>query len=183
MIDSPRPTRIVIPGIDDSGPDHWQSRLSSANPAYVRIAPSSWSSPVLSDWLAALDRAVAAAAPAPLLVAHSLGTLLVAHWAAGRSGPPVRGALLVALPDPAAPSFPAAAGSFREVPRRPLPFPSIVVASATDPYDPHHAAAGYAEAWGSRFVDVGPCGHVNVESGHGPWPLASELLDALDRRG
>ncbi|MET0417044.1 MAG: alpha/beta hydrolase [Actinoplanes sp.] len=177
MIDSPRVPVVTVPGIDGSGPDHWQSLLEAADPTIHRIAPASWSEPVLDDWLAALDRAVAACAAPPVLAAHSLGTLLVASWAS--RGVAVAGALLVALPHPAGPGFPAAAGTFRRPPRDPLPFPSVLVASSNDPYDPHGAAREYASAWGSRFVDVGTAGHINAEAGFGPWPLGVTLLAEL----
>lgn len=178
MIAAPHLPAIVVPGIDGSGPGHWQTLLEADDPAATRFRPSSWTSPDLTDWLAALSTAVDRAGSAPLLVAHSLGTLLVAHWAA-KSPARVAGALLVAVPDPDAPSFPAAASTFRDVPRAPLPFPSIVVASTNDPYDPSQAARGYAAAWGSRFVDLGEAGHINPTSGYGSWPLAAELLAEL----
>ncbi|MEU8819471.1 alpha/beta hydrolase [Actinoplanes sp. NPDC048796] len=180
MIDSPRTAAAVtVPGIDGSGPGHWQTLLD-ADPAFLRIQPASWSHPERDDWIAALDRAVAVA-DRPVLVAHSLGTLAVAHWAARPDLPPVAGALLVAIPDPAGPAFPATAGSFREPPLTPLPFPSIVVASTNDPYDPAGAAAGFAEAWGSRFLDLGDVGHINTDAGYGEWPLATTLIDSLRR--
>lgn len=178
MINSPRPTVVTVPGLDNSGPGHWQTLLEQSDPGVARFEPSSWDKPQLDDWLAALDRAVAAAADAPLLVAHSLGTLTVAHWAA-RSSVRVAGALLVAMPDPDDPPFEGFAPTFRNVPRTPLPFRSIVVASTTDPYDPAHVARGYAEAWGSEFVDAGDAGHLNIASGHGPWPLGTELINRL----
>lgn len=178
MIDSPRASAITVPGIDGSGPTHWQTLLDSADPAVRRFQPSSWTEPQLEDWLVALDRAVDEAEPQPVLVAHSLGTLLVAHYAA-RSPGRVAGALLVAIPDPAAPAFPQAAPTFRHPPRARLPFPSIVVASTDDPYDPSRVAQVYATAWGSRFIDVGAAGHLNADAGYGPWPLAVALLEEL----
>lgn len=178
MIAVPPVPAIIVPGIDGSGPGHWQTLLEEGYPAATRFQPSSWASPDLTDWLAALSTAVDRAGAAPVLVAHSLGALLVAHWAA-KSPARVAGALLVAIPDPDAPSFPAAAPTFRDVPRTPLPFPSIVVAGGDDPYDPSRAARGYAAAWGSRYLDLAGAGHVNPASGYGSWPLAAELLADL----
>jgi len=178
VIAAPHPPTIVVPGIDGSGPGHWQTLLEAGDPGATRLGPSSWTSPDLTDWVAALSAAVGRAEVAPVLVAHSLGALLVAHWAA-KSPARVAGALLVAVPDPGAPSFPAAAATFRDPPRSPLPFPSIVVASTNDPYDPSHAARGYAAAWGSRYVDLGEAGHINPDAGYGSWPLAAELVATL----
>jgi predicted alpha/beta hydrolase family esterase len=178
VIDSPRTTTVIVPGIDNSGPRHWQTLLEQDDPQSARLEPYSWTKPQLDDWLSALDRAVDDTPGPPVLVAHSLGTLLVAHWAAASSAR-VLGALLVAIPDPAAPEFPALAPTFRNPPTEELPFPSIVVASSDDPYDPAGAAREFAQAWGSRFVDAGPAGHINTRSGYGDWPLARTLIADL----
>ena len=92
---------IMVPGIGGSGELHWQTRWEDANPQCHRLQPSDWDQPVLDDWIAALDRAVGAARQAPLLVAHSLGCLLVAHWQQVSTAP-VAGAFLVAVPNPEA---------------------------------------------------------------------------------
>ena len=124
---------IVLPGYGGSGDAHWQTLWEARDPAMVRFRPASWDAPELADWIAVLDRAVAEADEPPLLVAHSLACLLVPHWAS-RAVRPVRGAFLVAPPDPDGPEFPAAASSFRAVPRGGLSFPALVVASMDDPY-------------------------------------------------
>ena len=59
---------------------------------------------------------------------------------------------------------------FGPIPRDPLPFPSILIASCTDPYCAYDKAEDIAYSWGSAIVDAGILGHVNTESGHGPWP-------------
>lgn len=96
---------VIVPGIGNSGPDHWQSHWEAALPGAARIAPASWDAPDLADWTAALDEAVANAGVPPLVVCHSLGCLLFAHWHAV-SARAVRGAFLVAVPDRAGPRFP-----------------------------------------------------------------------------
>lgn len=89
---------VIVPGIGNSGPDHWQSYWETAFPGAARIAPASWEAPDLADWTAALDTAVANAGASPLVICHSLGCLLFAHWRAG-SARAVRGAFLVAVPE------------------------------------------------------------------------------------
>ncbi len=167
-------TLVIIPGYGDSGPQHWQTAWQHAHRDSVRFEPSSWDAPRLDDWLAALDRAVAKA-DSPLLVAHSLGCLLVAHWAS--RGGSARGAFLVAPPDPAASVFPREAASFSAVPRAPLPFPSMLVASADDPYATVEHVAQRAEEWGSELVVIGPYGHINASSGIGDWPQGRTLFE------
>lgn len=76
---------VMVPGIGGSGPEHWQSHWETLYPNTLRIEPNSWDEPDLADWFAALDRAVASAPYPPVLVCHSLGCLLFAHWRAASS--------------------------------------------------------------------------------------------------
>lgn len=175
-------TTIILPGIGDSGSAHWQSLWQAENPAFRRFAPDDWDRPQLDDWLAALERAIDEAMQAgegpPLLVAHSLACLLVAHGPAGLKGR-VRGAFLVAPPDPQAAAFPAEAASFVAVPRAPLPFPALVVASSDDPYADLAYAQNLAADWRAGFVEAGALGHINAASGVGDWKQGRNLLTAF----
>ena len=179
---------IILPGYGGSGDAHWQTLWQARDPAMRRFRPASWDAPELGDWVAALDRAVAEPAEPPLLVAHSLACLLVPHWAsragasragASRAARPVRGAFLVAPPDPDGPEFPVAATSFGEVPRGGLPFPALVVASTDDPYAAPDFARRCAAEWGAGFVVAGALGHINSASGLGEWPQGAALLEAF----
>jgi predicted alpha/beta hydrolase family esterase len=73
-------------------------------------------------------------------------------------------------------SFPRHAFGFSPVPLRPLAFPSTLVASPDDPYGSPEYARRCAAAWGSRFVEIAPCGHINASSGLGDWKEGLELL-------
>jgi uncharacterized protein len=121
---------------------------------------------------------VAGCGPRCVLVAHSLGCLLTVHWAA-ETRLAARAALLVGVPNPDRPSFPPEISGFSPLPMRPLPFPSIVVASSDDPYGAPEFASACAAAWGSRFVGIGPAGHINAASGYGEWPEGLRLLAQL----
>lgn len=166
---------IHLPGIGNSGAFHWQSRWESADPSIRRFAPSSWDKPDLSDWIAALEQAVRAAPRPPVLVAHSLACLLVAHWHQV-SDLPIKGAMLVAVPDPASPAFPSEAASFAEVPRKRLRFPSLIVASTDDPYGSLSHVETRAEQWGSELEVIGAAGHINGQSELGDWLEGLALL-------
>lgn len=169
---------LIIPGIGNSGPEHWQSRWQAEEPGVTRVEQQEWDNPSYDDWRHTLEAAVAAAPRPPVLVGHSLGCLLIGRWAQ-ETALPVQGAMLVAPPDPDGPSFPATARGFVPLPRQPLPFPSLVVASRDDPYGHIIFAARCAALWGSRFVDAGYCGHINAASGLGDWPWGKELLQGL----
>jgi uncharacterized protein len=171
---------LIVPGISNSGPEHWQSRWQRQHPSYVRAPFAEWDEPDRRDWVATLDATVRELGPRTVIVAHSLGTLAVAHWAAGYAGKaPVAGALLVAVPDPDGPNFPAQAHHFRPLPLQPLGFPSVLVASDNDPYSNPVYAAAVAQAWGSRFISIGAHGHINAASGLGDWPQGQALLAEL----
>ncbi len=140
---------LIVPGIDGSDAAHWQSIWQSGlGPAASRLRPSSWTEPDLDDWCRALDHATAHHPPGEVLViAHSLGCLAAAHWAAVAPRPAVRGLFLVAPPDNTAPAFPAVAATFTALRPARLPLPALVVSSPDDPYCPPQAAAALAAAW------------------------------------
>ena len=60
--------------------------------------------------------------------------------------------------------------AFAPFPRGPFTFPSLLVASRNDPYAPFDESEEISYAWGSRLLDAGEAGHLNTDSGHGPWP-------------
>jgi predicted alpha/beta hydrolase family esterase len=169
---------LIVPGLNGSGAAHWQSRWEARHPHFRRVEQSDWERPEQQAWLQNLDAAVTAAGPQTLLVAHSLGCLLVAHWAV-HSSRPIHAALLVAPPNPERDDFPPQISGFRPLPRQPLPFPSLVVASSNDPYGSADYAAAIATVWGSRYLNIGPAGHINADSGLGDWPQGLELLRSL----
>ena len=176
------PPVLMLPGYGDSGPQHWQSLWEAADRACRRVVQRDWHNPTLDDWRERLDRAIAESERPPILVAHSLGCALVAHWARGAARR-VAGALLVAPADADMVALMLdAVASFAPVPLEPLPFPSIVVASSDDPYVSLERAETFARAWGSRLVRIGAAGHINADSGHGEWPEGRWLLDELRAR-
>ena len=175
-------TTLILPGLYDSGPEHWQSHWERVDPSCRRVVQADWETPRCADWVARLDAAIAAADGPVVLAAHSSACAMVAHWA--RDAAPerwerVRGALLVAPSDPEGPRYAPGPTGFAPVPLRPLPFPSIVVTSPDDEYVSPETARAYADAWGSRYVEIAPCGHVNSASGLGMWPRGYALLEEL----
>ncbi|WP_334194566.1 RBBP9/YdeN family alpha/beta hydrolase [Pararhodobacter sp.] len=170
---------VMVPGIGNSGPDHWQSQWQRLWPSVCRTAPDSWDRPDLGDWIAALERAVAAAPRPPVLLCHSLGCLLFAQWRAA-SALPVAAAFLVAVPDPEGPAFPGAARAFGLLPGAGFGAqPVLAVASDDDPYDPGGKAIGWAEAQGARALRLGARGHLNGAAKLGEWPEGQAILAAF----
>ena len=166
---------IIVPGWRDSGLGHWQTLWAERLPQARRVVQDDWHTPTRSAWVARLEETVLEQPGPVVIVAHSLGCITTAHMkpeAAAR----VRGALLVA---PADPERRAVLSDFAPVPYAALPYRSILVASSNDPYCPIRLAGAYARAWGSEFVRLQNAGHINVDSGHGEWPLGRALLQSL----
>jgi predicted alpha/beta hydrolase family esterase len=177
---------LVLPGWQNSGPRHWQSRWEALY-GDVRVEQDDWMHPLRGDWMMRLDEAIgelelAEEAPQVALVAHSLGCHLVAAWAAhSRKTARVRAALLVAPPDVEREEVQYALHSFTPIVRRPLPFPSLAVISADDPFCAPERARAMAADWGARTLDIGARGHLNSDSGLGDWPEGRQLLAELLR--
>ncbi|MBS0161794.1 MAG: alpha/beta hydrolase [Nitrospira sp.] len=171
-------TALIVPGIGNSGPRHWQTLWEQNHPRWQRVQQRDWDHPVLDEWLRGLDVAMAGWPQPPVLIAHSMGCLLVAHWAR-RASAAVGAALLVAPPDPQGPAFPSTARGFETVPSDRLPFPSLVVASSNDAFGSVDYAKQCAVDWGSAFVEAGAIGHINAESDLGAWPAGFVFLTQL----
>ena len=175
-----RPPVLILPGLFNSGPDHWQTIWESQHPDYRRVQQRDWTTPRCADWIAALDAALSAAGGPFVLAAHSLACATVAHWARSySSNGRVQAAFLVAPTDVEAPTFPTGSTGFQPMPIERLPFRSVVVSSVDDPYVTLHRAEAFASAWGSQFIHLGRAGHVNSDSGHGAWPEGEQWLENL----
>ncbi len=174
---------FVLPGLGNSGPEHWQSYWERNHPSFKRIAQAEWEAPDCHDWVFNLDHAIEASNDELVLVGHSSSCALIGHWASYAKNTPqiekIKGALLVAPSDAEADSYPLGAKNFRPMPLQTLPFPSIVVASTDDVYVTMERAQFFAQAWGSRLVNLGAAGHINSASGLGDWPHGLQLLQEL----
>jgi len=176
--DAVKTTAVILPGIGNSGPDHWQSHWERTKSSFTRIQQRDWDHPVCKEWMETLENTLSPVGTSVVLVAHSLSCALVAHWA-GTTKLKIKGALLVAPPNPDGPSFPKEAVGFSPLPMNAFAFPSIVVASTNDPYGSLEFAKSVAFAWGGRFINIGPAGHINSSSGLGEWIEGFSLFKQL----
>lgn len=173
---SVRPRVLIVPGLRDSGPDHWQTWLHTHHRSARRVRQDDWLNPDLDRWADRIGETLAREPPGPwVAVAHSFGCLALTRWLQ-RGGGQVASALLVAPADPL--KFGVAAALACE----PLPIHSVLVASRTDPWMPFGSAVNWARAWGSQLVDLGDAGHINVDSGHGRWPLGKLMVERQIQR-
>lgn len=172
---SSQTTLVIVPGWRDSGPGHWQSLWAESLPGAVRVVQDDWVSPVKTAWVAAIGRTILAQPGQVVIAAHSLGCIATTHLPS-EVVKRIQGALLVA---PADPERRSVLSDFAPVPYQPLPYRSIVVASNNDPFCPIRTAGAYARSWRSELVRLQNAGHINIDSGFGPWPLGLALLQSL----
>jgi predicted alpha/beta hydrolase family esterase len=169
---------LILHGWQGSGPDHWQTwlaqRLAAAG-EHVRFPElPDPEYPDASEWAAAIRSELDAMEPERTVVCHSLACLLWAREAAtiAASGPVDR-VLLVAPPCPVTPIpgvrdlYPtqldpaAVARSART---------TLVVGSDRDPYCPAGHERSFARPLSLPIEVLEGAGHINPESGFGPWP-------------
>lgn len=174
------PRVLLLPGWLNSDAAHWQSRWEALHGDH-RVEQHDWLRPLRGDWSVQLEEAVIAADQPVVLVAHSLGCILVAAWAAhSLHTAKVRAALLVAPGDLERDDLRQMIPGWSPIVRERLPFPALLVAAGNDPYCDAERARQMADDWGARFVDAGPDGgHLNGESGLGDWPEGRALLTDL----
>jgi predicted alpha/beta hydrolase family esterase len=161
---------LFVPGLGGSGPDHWQSRWQGRLPTARRVEQADWDRPNCAAWVAAITEAVAGAARPLVVVAHSLGVTAFVQAAAAGLGP-VAGAFLVSPPSAATlRRLEQVDPAFLPYPATPLGFPAMVVGSRSDDFAAYPEIEALAASWGAILLDAGAAGHINADSGHGPWP-------------
>ena len=179
-------TVVLVPGLRGHVEDHWQTHLAASLPGARTVRPLGRTDAGLQARVTLLDQVVQDVAGPVVIVAHSAGVLVTVHWAAQYSPTRVVGALLATPPAFATP-LPSEYPSIEElrahgwlpIPRRPLPFPSILAVSTDDPLGNPVRMRALANAWGSRTQSLGAVGHLNPASGYGEWPQALELIAEL----
>lgn len=167
-------TTLIIPGLHSSGPAHWQSWFEERIPGTIRVIQPDWSKPDLATWAQRIRRDISRTPGRIAIAAHSFGAL-AAVQAASDFSDRIAGALLVA------PADPEKFGIADLLPQTPLDFKAAVVASTNDPWLSIERAASWADIWNADLVNLGPAGHINVDSGFGPWPEGLALLERLLR--
>ncbi len=166
-------TTLIIPGLNSSGSAHWQTWFESQLPDAVRVIQGDWQRPDLPEWSSRVRREISRRSGPILIAAHSFG-VLAAVQAAEDYSHRIAGALLVA------PADPDKFGVTDLLPAARLSFPSVVVASTNDRWLSIERAQSLSARWGAMLVHLGDAGHINAESGFGPWPGGLALLHQLE---
>lgn len=163
---------LIIPGLRNASAFHWQSRWEDKMSTARRVEQADWDHPQRDVWIKPVIAAVDAAEKPAILVAHSVGVLTVAHAAAHFTPGKVAGAFLVGASDwerdELEQKFPG--HGFAPVPRKPLGFKGLLLASSNDETCSVQKAEHWARDWDVQFGNAGEAGHFTEASGHGPWP-------------
>lgn len=171
------PRLLIVPGLRDSGPTHWQSWLQQQYRDARRVVQRDFSQPDLQRWAERVQSTLDRAGPGPwIAVAHSFGCLALVKHLAEQPDSTIQQALLVA------PAEPDKFGLAELLPHQRLPIPSTVIASQNDPWMSAASALRWAGRWGSSFSNLGPVGHINSEAGFGPFPLAKRWVESARAR-
>lgn len=181
-------TTLIVPGLNNSGSNHWQTLLEEKLSNARRVNQTDWDSPKIIPWARNVQNGILEAESPVILIAHSFG-VLACVIGASRITDKVAGAFYVAPADPV--KFTSAGqilseaaqnwdtGLYNLVPKDRLGYPAIVAASQDDPYMAFKRAAWWATKWQSRFISLGFAGHVNPNSGYGDWPEGEKLHQEL----
>jgi hypothetical protein len=179
------PTVLIVPGLREHVPEHWQTILEQELPKARSVPRMDRDRLSCAAWVARLEDCLAQIEGPVILAAHSAGCMIVVHWAQ-RHRRPIQGALLATPPDfelPLPEGYPAQEvlqqNGWLPTPRARLSFPSIVAASGNDPLGRLERVEALAEAWGSRLVNLGNVGHLNPAAGYGRWPQAEQFIREL----
>ncbi len=161
---------ILVPGLHDSDPDHWQSLWHQRFPHWKRISQKYWNTPDIDGWLKAIHRTLEECHNPVILIGHSLGALASYNAAVCHNDHKIFGLFMVA------PAEPARFELEHRIYPMPLSIPSVIIASQNDPLMPFARAEEWADNWGSDLIDIGSAGHINTEAGFGAWPYGLNVL-------
>lgn len=168
---------LIVPGLHDSGPAHWQTWLQAGDRGAVRVVQRDWGTPDLDRWAARIAGTIERAGLGPwIAVAHSFGCLALARDLATRADTHIAAALLVA------PADPAKFGVEALLPQHALPVPATLIGSETDPWMGAREARRWALRWACHWINLGDAGHINAEAGFGPLPVARRWATAMAQR-
>lgn len=177
-------TLLIVPGYADSSPSHWQGVWLKLFSNAVKVVQKDWINVDQAEWVQALDSAIQLALQPITLVGHSLGCSTILYWINSKESKKsihkIKGALLVAPPDPNSEAYRALLiKGFDLLPLNKLPIPSILVASENDPFLSIEQGRYFADRLGSEFINIGRRGHIGEDSGLGEWKEGKALLKKL----
>jgi len=176
-------TLLIVPGFGGSGPLHWQSWIAQKYESAIWVNDLPLLEPKIHIWANAINRAIDQIEGEILILAHSFGCLATS-LAIAHHPQRIAAAILVAPASPARfsenghilPEHDGAKTIKHLLPKHALGVAGLVIASENDPWMPFNQAAKLAKVFGLPTINLGLSGHINVDSGHGQWPLIDVLI-------
>ena len=174
---------LIVPGLNNSGPKHWQSFWAKSLPGAVRVEQRDWDNPQKGEWVETLDKTVRQLKGDTILVAHSLGSVTTVFWllqAQERHELPanIKGAFLVA---PADTDVVESISNFAPMPLGRLPVPACIVGSENDSYMTYDRAKFFAKSWGAKLFNAGALGHINSDCDLREWEQGRAFLAEFEK--
>lgn len=170
---------FIVPGIGNSGPEHWQSYFEKSASNFTRINQLDWDGPSCADWIENINAAISNYdLTTVVLIGHSLGCAAIAQWAQ-KYNRKIKGALLVAPSDVEAPQYIFPTIGFDPIPLSKIDFKTILIASTNDEWISIERAEFFAKKWGSEIINIGDAGHINAASGYGEWKEGLRILKSI----
>ena len=163
---------FIVPGLNGSDDQHWQTQWECLNPDWIRIEQDDWSVPDINRWSRRVSQVLDRSSRPPIVVAHSFGCLATIHAITLRDSW-VAGVLLVAPAEPKKFGLDVLFESMK------IDCTSILVASENDPWMRSHRAQYWAKLWGADLINIGAKGHINVHSNLGKWEQGLDILAEL----
>jgi len=181
------PDVVIVHGWNGSPPGHWQHWLAStlaasAHRVHFPLLPNP-THPNLHDWLDTLHDTLNPITAPPIVVCHSIGTILWLHYLQRHPHTRTRKLFLVAPPSKDA--SPAPLQPFFPVPLNPTLLHSttpdaLLICSAADPFCPSGAASTYGSPLRLQtHLLPDETAHINLDSGFGPWPWIASQITTL----
>lgn len=174
---------LILPGWQDSGPQHWQSIWLKKYPNAEKVLQKDWMYAEKQTWVKTLNEYIEEYNDKDIvLVGHSLACATIAYWSKeyfSKSAAKIKGALLVSPSDVDAPNFPKEITGFSPMPLEKLKFRSIAVCSSNDKWVSTDSAKYFAHCWNAELVNIGQHGHINADTGFGEWPEGEKFLQEL----
>lgn len=189
---------VFIPGLGGSGENHWQSIWVKKMSNTLMVDFENMDAPVLEEWLKTFNEVMSKVSEPTVLVAHSLGCSLVAHWIKRNRDENVvewvqgnekenevkiAAVMMVACADVDSEEHtPDIVRSFAPLPLNKMPYPSVLVISENDPYVEKERASYFAAKWSSKPIFIGNKDHISSGPLVGEWEEGQEILSDLIKR-
>ncbi|RKS53642.1 hypothetical protein BC962_1896 [Gillisia mitskevichiae] len=168
---------LHVPGIGDSGENHWHTHWEELFPEIKRVLQKDWEAPDRDAWVKNLESYIKKYSEKPIvLISHSLGCGSIIHADNLSKLNGVKAAFMVALPDIEREDFPKECTGFVPMPKIKLSIPGLMVSSENDEWCELNVAEKWADQLGIPLINIGKKQHICQAEEFETWEEGKELL-------